>query len=148
VCMLFAFLAWGWANPYLSKAGWGANRLMRWGMPLSLVALAFVIHQGAAGHWWMWAAYCVLTTFVALGQPALALVFEARIAGRALTAYNLMIFAGVFAVQWGIGLGVDALKAAGLSLVAAYQGAVWGFGGMCLASYLWFVWCERDNSRP
>jgi hypothetical protein len=30
-----------------------------------------------------------------------------------LSAYNLVIFAGVFVVQWGIGLLVDAFQAAG-----------------------------------
>ena len=44
------------------------------------------------------------STFVALAQPAVGMAFPPSLAGRALSAYNLVIFAGVFVVQWGIGL--------------------------------------------
>ena len=52
-------------------------------------------------------------TCMSLSQPALAQAFAAAQAGRALSAYNLLIFGGVFCVQWGIGLAIDALQAAG-----------------------------------
>ena len=34
-------------------------------------------------------------------------------AGRALSAFNLLIFLGVFTCRWGMGLVIDALMAAG-----------------------------------
>ena len=43
------------------------------------------------------------------------MAFPPRWPGRALSAYNLVIFLGVFVVQWGIGLLIDALPAAGLA---------------------------------
>jgi hypothetical protein len=65
--------------------------------------------------------------------------FPAQQAGRALSAFNLVIFGGVFTVQWGVGLMVDALQAAGLGEVDAFRGAMAVLGGCSLASYLWFL---------
>jgi hypothetical protein len=57
-----------------------------------------------------------------------------------------MIFAGVFVVQWGIGLLIDAFKAVGLPEVASFQAAMAVFLCCCLASYAWFVKVKADNS--
>jgi hypothetical protein len=89
--------------------------------------------------WALWALYCVSCTFIALSQPAIAMAFPAELAGRALSAYNLVIFAGVFVVQWGIGLMIDGFKALGWAEVAAFQGA-FGIFLLCnIASYGYFV---------
>ena len=53
------------------------------------------------------------STFVSLSQPAVGAAFPPHQAGRALSAFNLVIFSGVFCVQWGIGLLVDALQGLG-----------------------------------
>jgi predicted MFS family arabinose efflux permease len=89
--------------------------------------------------WALWALYCVSCTFIALSQPAIAMAFPAELAGRALSAYNLVIFAGVFVVQWGIGLMIDGFKALGLAEVAAFQGAFGIFLLCSMASYGYFV---------
>jgi hypothetical protein len=51
-----------------------------------------------------------------------------------------VIFGGVFCIQWGIGLAVDALRGFGLSELAAFRGAMAVFGVASLLSYLWFLW--------
>jgi predicted MFS family arabinose efflux permease len=138
--MLFTFLAWGLAMPRLARRGLDAQRIMRWGLPLSLLLLAFNVAQGTqagAAHWALW---CVACSVITLSQPAIGAVFPAGLAGRALSAFNLVIFAGVFCIQWGIGLAVDAARTAGLGEVAAFQAAFAAFGAACLLSYLWFLW--------
>ncbi|MEY2780677.1 MAG: hypothetical protein RL307_381, partial [Pseudomonadota bacterium] len=67
-------------------------------------------------------------------------------AGRALSAYNLVIFLGVFVIQWGYGLMVDALQSQGIGKVDAYRWALAIFFVACTASYLHFLWYGRDNS--
>jgi hypothetical protein len=74
-------------------------------------------------------------------------VFPARLAGRALSAYNLVIFVGVFVVQWGIGLLVDAFRAAGASEVTAFRGAFGVFLATCILSYGWFLWSRSHNRQ-
>jgi hypothetical protein len=69
--------------------------------------------------------------------------FRPELAGRALSAYNLVIFSGVFAVQWGIGLMVDGFQALGLHEVRAYQGAMGVYGLCCVAAYLVFLWPKK-----
>lgn len=144
VCMLLAFWAWGLFGPSLMRRGIGADQLIVKGLPLSFVLLALIIlspHFLAASAvpvWVLWAAYCVSCTFVASAQPAVALAFPAELAGRALSAYNLLIFVGVFVVQWGVGLLIDGFKYLGASEVSAHQGAMLVYGLLGLAGYLRF----------
>ena len=84
-------------------------------------------------------------SFVSLAQPAVGLAFASELAGRALSAFNLVIFSGVFVVQWGIGLLVDALIALGWEQVSALQGAFAVYLGCCVAAHVWFVVTKPHN---
>ncbi len=137
--MLCAFAAWGALMPRLAARGLDAWRLVRWGVPSSFAVLAVIVARGAdagAAHWALW---CVSCTFVSVSQPAVAAAFPAEQAGRALSAFNLVIFAGVFCIQWGMGLGIDALRALGLAETVAYRWAFAVFGGCGVVSYAWFL---------
>jgi predicted MFS family arabinose efflux permease len=140
VAMLLSFMAWGFVVPRLYAQGWTADRLIARGMPLPVLVLALGIALGPEATAWVWALFCVTSTFVSLSQPAIGQAFPAALAGRALSAYNLVIFAGVFALQWGMGAVIDGLTAAGWSTVSAYQGAFALLGVCCALSYLWFLW--------
>jgi predicted MFS family arabinose efflux permease len=143
--MLVAFLAWGLLMPYLARRGWNADRLLTWGVPLALLLLAGAVALGPrAGAAW-WAAWCVSCTFVALSQPAVGQAFPPVVAGRALSAFNLVIFLGVFCVQWGIGLTIDALVATGWPREDAFRAAFAAFGVASAAAYAWFL--VRASSR-
>jgi hypothetical protein len=120
---------------------------MRTGLPFSLVALPLAIWTAVdvslgAGIWipiWLiWIFYFLSSAFVSLAQPAVGLAFESHMAGRALTAYNLVIFMGVFCVQWGIGLGIDLFRWLGLIETNAYVAAFALFWLCCVASYAHF----------
>jgi predicted MFS family arabinose efflux permease len=137
--MLLAFLTWGTVMPRLVARGWTAQRLIAFGMPLSIALLALAVFLGPAAGAVLWAAWCVASTFVSLAQPTVGQAFEARLAGRALSAFNLVIFLGVFVVQWGIGLAIDAFIARGFAEVDAYRAAFAGFGACCAMAYLWFL---------
>ena len=140
LAMLFAFLTWGAVMPRLAARGVHALGVLAWGMPLVLVLMAGIVWAGPAAGAAAWAAWCVASTCVSLSQPAVGQAFPAAQAGRALSAYNLVIFSGVFAVQWGIGLAIDALQAAGLAPVPAFQVAFGIYGVLCALSYAWFWW--------
>lgn len=150
LCMLCTFWAWGMVNPWLMRRGLVADRLIARGLPLSFVVLAVLI-MGAerlgSTTVAVLALYCMCCTFVSLSQPAVGMAFPAALAGRALSAYNLVIFAGVFAVQWGIGLLIDLLQALGLSQRAAFQGAFAAFLACCMAAHAWFLVTRPHNQR-
>ncbi len=137
--MLLAFMTWGTVMPGLSRRGWTAARLMAWGLPLSILLLALIVALGAQATALHWALWSVASTFVSVSQPAVGAAFPPARAGRALSAFNLVIFSGVFAVQWGLGLVMDALQAAGLDAALAFRVAVALYGLACAASYLWFM---------
>ena len=174
VAMLIAFWLWGSINPWLFRNKISSDKLMVQGLPISFAILAIIIIAiqaydtpataindailaGKTGFdlvlsvlnkyvWALWALYCVSCTFIALSQPAIAMAFPAELAGRALSAYNLVIFAGVFVVQWGIGLMIDGFKVLGWSEMAAFQGAFGVFLLCNMASYVYFVWTRPVQS--
>jgi hypothetical protein len=92
------------------------------------------------------AIYCVSSTFVALAQPAVGMAFPSHLAGRALSAYNLVIFAGIFVVQWGIGLAVDAGRGMGLTQIMAYQLALAVFALCSVLSWVYFLASKPDQT--
>ena len=137
--MLVTFWSWGMLNPWLVKHGWPTDRLLLWGVPLSMVSLAVNIALGASTGWLGWAVFCMTSSVMGLAQPAVGMSFRPVLAGRALSAYNLVIFSGVFCVQWGIGLAIDAFARAGFGPVARFQAAMGVFLCFCVASYAYFV---------
>jgi MFS family permease len=146
VAMLMTFWSWGLLNPWLVRRGMDAERLIALGLPASLIVLAIIIGAGAnlsAQSGVLLALFCMASTFVSLAQPAVGMAFPAELAGRALSAYNLVIFSGVFAVQWGIGLLIDGLRALEWNEVEALQGAMGVLLACCIASYVYFLMAKK-----
>lgn len=144
---LLAFSVWGWVMPALTRRGWSTERLLRRGVPLAMLMLVFNIALGSQADWPFWAVLIILGSVVSLAQPALSMTFPPALAGRALSAYNLVCFLGIFSMQWGVGLLIDALKAQGWSEVASFQGA---FAVSCccsLASLVYFLRSKSDNPK-
>lgn len=148
VSMLCAFWTWGIASPWLSARGLSAQRLIAVALPLSFVLmLSLIATAPSAGAWCgaLLALYCVACSAVTPSQPAVGMAFPADQAGRALSAYNLVIFVGVFVIQWGIGLTHDALVWLGASRVLAMQVA-FGIYLLCgVSAYLHLLVATRHN---
>jgi predicted MFS family arabinose efflux permease len=143
--MLIAFFLWGMVMPRLHRRGLTVNGLIAVGVPLSLGLLALAVALGPSAGAAVWAVWCVSCTVVSLSQPALAQVFPQQLAGRALSAFNLVIFAGVFCMQWGIGLAIDALMSYGWAQADAYRAAFALFGFCAAAAYAWFFAAVRER---
>ena len=149
--MLCVFWTWGLVTPKLSRRGIHPNKLIAWGLPASfgVMGLLIVAAEGlGASTAGVLALFCLTSSFVSLAQPAVGQAFPAALAGRALSAYNLVIFSGIFVVQWGIGLTVDLFKSWGWATVAAFQGAMTVFLICSMAAYAYFLWSKPDNSTP
>lgn len=142
--MLATFFSWGILMPRLTARGYTPVSLIRMGVPVSLASLLLCIVLGPQATAWTWALFCVTSTFVSLAQPSVGMAFPSALAGRALSAYNLLIFSGVFVVQWGIGLAIDLFQALGWSEVAAFRGAFTLFGLGCLTAYIVFLSSRAD----
>lgn len=143
--MLLTFWTWGLVNPWLARRGLTTDQLIARGLPLSFIVLAALIAAGPAAGGLTLALFCVSSTFVSLAQPAVGMAFPTALAGRALSAYNLVIFLGVFVVQWGIGLLIDAFRAAGLQEVASFRAAFAVFLACSVLSYGYFLRSKSHN---
>ena len=145
VCMLFTFWLWGVLNPHLARRGWSADRLIAHGMWLPLLVLALIVWLGPQAGWPLWAAFCVASSFGALAQPAVGMALPAQAAGRALSAYNLVTFAGVFTMQWAIGLLIDGFARLGWDTADSFRGAMAVFGLCALVAYAAFWRSHRQR---
>ncbi|MCA0327164.1 MAG: MFS transporter [Proteobacteria bacterium] len=144
--MLLTFWTWGLLLPRLAARGVAVDRLVARIQPFSFVALGLLVGLGPAaggGSFVLLALYCMLSTPSAQVQPVVAMGFPARLAGRALSAYNLVVFVGIFLVQWGIGVGADAFEGLGWSAADALRGAFAVFGLLSAVSWACFAWPQR-----
>ncbi|WP_354376015.1 MFS transporter [Variovorax paradoxus] len=147
IALLATYWLWGVTNPKLAHRGIRATLLLSWGMPLAMLVLALILIAGPAAGTVAWICFLCASTVVTLAQPAVALALPPALAGRALSAYNLVVFAGVFVVQWGIGLLIDLFARAGLDTVASFRAALAVFLACCVMSYTYFLWAPPHNRR-
>ena len=139
VCMLFTFLMWGLLTPRLYAKGYNANRLITAMAPLNLLIQIYILWAGPDAGALHWACFCISGSVVSLAQPAVGGAFPATEAGKGLSGYNLVIFLGVFSVQWGFGLLIDMFRNFGLEEVTSFQSALAVFLALCVVSYLHFL---------
>ena len=147
LAMLFCFGGWGWALPALEKAGFGIVRLMKLIYPLSLLCIVLLVSQKSGWSAEILILYCLTSSVIAMIQPTVGLAFEGNLAGKALCAYNLVIFLGIFAVQWGLGLMIDLGVSFGLSADDSYRAAFMVDLCCCAVSFVYFLLAKEDKSK-
>ena len=137
--LLFSFLTWGYFVPKFSKNVSDAIRLLKFGAPLNLIVLAFIIYLGPKAGAFHWAFFAVSSVFLSLSQPAVGMAFTVSNAGKALTSFNLLLFIGAFALQWIIGVIIDLSLHFGFSEVLGFKFAMIFFLLTSFFSYLFFL---------
>lgn len=137
--MLGGFLFMGFFATTLVHRGISLAAIYRSAMLAAFTAFAIICALPQVGGSLLWP---VLGACFSLSNIAYALVTQAfpkHLSGRANTALNLLVFAGAFGLQWGIGGLVDALQAGGLEIAAAYRSAFVGLLGLQGLSLAWFL---------
>jgi predicted MFS family arabinose efflux permease len=145
--LLCSYFAWGWIFPILSARGVRAAQVIIWVYPWSFVVQCQLIFFSASTNVWTWVLFAITSSCVSLSQPAVGLAFEPRWAGRVLSAFNLVIFLGVFVIQWMFGAVVDLLSARGWHIEEAYPAAMGVFSSLCLLVYVFFVWQNAHDQH-
>jgi predicted MFS family arabinose efflux permease len=97
------------------------RRLYVASLAIAYAALAAIISNRWPDSHVPWFAYGLTLGAGMLAYPALTRVFPAAIAGRVVTAYNVVMFAGGFVLQWAIGALIQALLDGGMAKPLAYQ---------------------------
>ncbi|MDA8831621.1 MFS transporter [Candidatus Pelagibacter bacterium] len=137
--LLISFLSWGYLVPKISKNVSDAIRLLKFGAPLNLIVLAFIIYLGPKAGAYHWAFFAVSSVFLSLTQPAVGMAFSLSNAGKALTSFNLLLFIGAFVLQWIIGVIIDLTMNLGYSEISGFRFAMIFFLLTSFFSYLFFL---------
>ena len=119
--LMLAYLVLGWSAPRLVARGWDVHRLIAAGIGGMVLAQGAMLLTDAPAAWLLWLPLALFVPVTTLVQSHVGMAFPAALAGRANSAYNLQLFIGAFATQWGFGLLVDALKEQGASAVDAFR---------------------------
>ena len=143
--LLFSFLTWGYFVPKFSKNVSDAIRLLKFGAPLNLIVLAFIIYLGPKAGALHWAFFAVSSVFLSLSQPAVGMAFSLSNAGKALTSFNLLLFIGAFVLQWIIGVIIDLTMNLGFSEILGFRFAMIFFLLTSFFSYLFFLIKNSKN---
>ena len=105
---------------------------------IALFGLIGALPTFAGGLMWPLLGICFSLSNVSCSLVAQA--FPPALSGRANTALNLLVFAGAFGLQWGIGGFVDMLQAGGWATAAAFRTAFFTLlGGQFLALGWMFI---------
>ena len=119
--LLLSYLALGWAAPRLVARGWNTHRIIGIGIGGMVAAQTAMLATRAPTAWLLWLLLAACVPVTTLVQSHVALAFPAALAGRANSAYNLQLFIGAFATQWGFGVVVDLFKAHGAEAPDAFR---------------------------
>jgi MFS family permease len=133
LCMMLAYVAMSWWAPrHVSHAkgpGIPAMRVIALGIGGAVLVQAVMLMISAPWSWALWLILAVCVTVTTLTQTGVSLSFPVALAGRANSAFNLMVFIGSFAIQWGIGLLIDLFGSYGMTAPDAMRAAF----GVCVA---------------
>ncbi len=107
--LMVVYLLLGWASPRLALRGWSPLRLASVGGVVMLVAQTGMVFLQGPWAWTLWLLLGLGSTTFMLTQSHVNQNFPPQLAGRAFTAYNLLLFAGMFLGQWLFGVLIDTL---------------------------------------
>jgi predicted MFS family arabinose efflux permease len=123
------------------------NQLVKRGIPLSSVMIGgylcffstLPVVMVIEPEWAVpvWIAFALFVSFGTLSYPVLGLEFPRSLTGRVHTALNFLVFAAAFALQWAVGIVVEAL-APSLGVNGAYDVAFSGLVALQAAGYIWY----------
>lgn len=145
VAMLLAYVAIGALASGLARRGIHPRQLLGGALGLSLLALALIVAEASAHTRLLWIVYGSCASFGTLAYSQTAAGFPLQLAGRANTAYNLLVFVGAFGAQWGLGLLIDILQAQGHAPADAHRGAFATLLALQTAAYAWFLRAGRQR---
>lgn len=150
VTQMLGYLAIGAFGTRLAQRGVHARHLFGGGFALNFAALTLIVLQVPGSYLW-WVLFGLGASVNVLGFTALGEGFTSDLAGRVSTSLNLLMFTGSFALQWGIGMMVDAARAATGASVADGLRAAFVIVALAYAVALgWFLhgFHRHDATRP
>lgn len=141
--MLAGFLFMGFFATKLVHRGIKLERVYLGAMVVAIALLALISSQPTFAGNLLWPVLGICFSLSNISYSLVAQAFPTTLSGRANTALNLLVFAGAFGLQWGIGGLVDALQAAGWTTDAAFRAAFFTLLGGQLLALIWLFVAAR-----
>jgi len=144
--MIAGCLFMGFMTTPLIRRGFGEAKI------LNVIAIAFVVvfaainALGGRGQGWLWALLAFVYPTSNISYTILTRSLPLALSGRANTALNLAAFVGAFGLQWGMGVLVDALRAAGWDGGAAYRATFGLLLALQVAAVAWMFIAGRGSA--
>ena len=143
--MLAGFLFMGFFATTLVRHGFKLERIYLGAMSIALACFALISSLPTVAGNLFWPILGICFSLSNISYSLVSQAFPPAVSGRANTALNLLVFAGAFGLQWGIGSSVDALQANGWAGDTAYRSAFFALlGGQALALG-WLLLSARRN---
>lgn len=142
--MLVGFLFMGFFATALVHRGIKLEKVYLGAMLLALACFALITSQPTLAGNLLWPVLGACFSLSNISYSLVAQAFPPAMSGRANTALNLLVFAGAFGLQWGIGVLVDLLQADGWAGDAAFRAAYCSLLG---AQVLALGWLLRPTRR-
>ena len=137
--LFLAYLLMGWLMPRAEKRGVTVPVIAVVLNALGIITLLAASWLTDARYWWIWLVLPATTTINTLTQTYINGYFPVALAGRANSLFNLLIFAGAFCWQSGLGLLIDYFKSSGATTVQAYQQSLWIYIVIAVVTWMAFV---------
>ena len=139
VAFTVGILGGGALADWVRRFGHGPLFVMMIASALTIVSFAGLIFAPVSWMLPLWIVFAAAGQLGVLGYPYLSEYFGIRLAGRAGTAINLLVFGGAFGIQYGIGAVLDQFERAesGGHTPEAFNTA---FGIVLVALIVSFAW--------
>ncbi len=137
--MVGSYLCLAWITGYLSKRGVGAIRISVTGMSIFILMQLIVIFELVPVTVTTWMVWAFTATYGIVSYAGLTQRFPVKLAGRVVTAVNVLAFFGAFGVQWGIGVVIDfwpMAEGGGFNP----EGYRWAFGMVAALQVVALIW--------
>ncbi len=137
--MTVGFVVGGIIADLLGRLGVSLMAVIGWGMALFLATQAVITFELAPTAIWPWIVFGLVSNAMVFAFPLLNRHCPQELGGRANTALNVLIFAGVFLAQAAIGWIIDIFPVGpdGGFLPESYRAA---FGAVLLVQLVGFAW--------
>jgi MFS family permease len=137
--LLAAYLVAGYLAPRVGPHEGATVRVSAVAALATTGLIAFIAAVPVVAGVWAWLAVAAISTVFPPIQARVGMSFPKHLGGRALTAYNLVLFVSVFVVQAGLGIVIDWLVGRGMTQEAAFRAGLAGLASAQLAIWLLFI---------
>lgn len=142
--LLGSYLLAGYLAPRLGQTERATVRLAGGSALLTVGLIGLIAAAPVAAGVWAWLLVAAITTVFPPIQARVGMTFPRHLAGRALTAYNLVQFVAVFVIQAGLGVAMDRLIDGGMAQDDAFRASLAGVAVMQMAMWLLFMFWPKE----